>query len=400
MTDDVANHEEPRRKLPKHLRRLPGRAEYYIDITRHGKRYAHSLQTTDLREAVKARDAEIRAIDAAHYQDRQEALNGILGLKGARPEAPAATVGDVVDAFKVLAMKRGLRETTARNYATSLFAVLDLPEAEARKVRTDTLSRRTVAAFERRMLEDEDSDSRRRSIVSMLVQARAMFSPDAVRTFEGLRVPDLKDFLEAGEVEAPVVQYMVPFTHPELVERTRAAITGLRADAERRDLFAAVLLMYGLALRNSEAVAARWSWIVPDPTGSGQMTMFICDRPDEGFRIKAKGSRRWIPIDAQTLEDLRGLRRDGDPFILLGGAMTNRKILCDRTLAAWMRGLGWSAEEFPKAGYELRKLRGSRWYTDREIGPAQASRWLGHASIQTTCRFYGTLDRQAMQKPI
>lgn len=389
-----------RKALPKHIRRRAGREDYYIDLTRHGIRVAHSLQTSDLRAAVKARDAEIAAMDAAFYQGRIEEFRVMAGGKPVKAPEPFATVGQIVDAFKVIAHKRDMRRTTARGYATSLFGVIGKPEEEARKVRLDELTGRTVAAFERRMLEKGDSDSQRRTIASLLRQARALFS-DGVRAAYGeLRIPDLSEFLKAGEVSAPSVQYMVPFTHPELVSGTLEAVRKLRTDCDRRDLWAAVLLMFGLAMRNSEATFARWSWIVPDPTGSGQMTMCICNREAERFKIKAKGSRRWIPIEAGMLEDLQRLRREGDEFILPGGTHTARKILCDRMLAAWMRGLGWAATEFPKAGYELRKLRGSQWYTDRDIGPAQASRWLGHASLETTCRFYATLDRQAAMKPI
>jgi integrase len=214
-----------------------------------------------------------------------------------------------------------------------------------------------------------------------------------------LDLPDLSGFLEAGNVKAPVKQYMVPLTHPDLVARTMAGIEELKAAPERRELRAAVVLMFGLAMRNSEAVAARWNWIVPDPLGSGQMVMFVCNRPEEGFSVKATGSTRWIPMAPGMVEELRALRQDDNPYVL-PGTLTDRKTLMNRTLAQWMRGLGWDEAEFPKAGYELRKLRGSQWYTDQAIGPAQASRWLGHKSLVTTCQFYATLDRQATQRPM
>jgi integrase len=54
--------------------------------------------------------------------------------------------------------------------------------------------------------------------------------------------------------------------------------------------------------------------------------------------------------------------------------------------------MGWDRNEYPKAAHELRKLMGSRWYT--ELGAEVAQEWLGHESVATTCSFYTALRRQ------
>jgi cobalamin biosynthesis Co2+ chelatase CbiK len=41
---------------------------------------------------------------------------------------------------------------------------------------------------------------------------------------------------------------------------------------------------------------------------------------------------------------------------------------------------------------ELRKLAGSRWYTD--LGAERAAALLGHGNVAVTCQFYAALDRK------
>ena len=91
------------------------------------------------------------------------------------------------------------------------------------------------------------------------------------------------------------------------------------------------------------------------------------------------------------------MRRD-DPYVLAGGNPSAREDLVKRRFAKWMRDLGWDVEMFPKAAHELRKLIGSRWYT--ELGAEVAQSWLGHKDISTTCRFYTALDRQPDALPM
>ncbi len=82
-----------------------------------------------------------------------------------------------------------------------------------------------------------------------------------------------------------------------------------------------------------------------------------------------------MPIGAGLWENMQAFRRADDPWILPGGNPTARRNLIERDLAAWIRGLGWDRQRFPKAAHELRKLAGARWYTD--YGLQWAAEWLG-----------------------
>jgi len=116
--------------------------------------------------------------------------------------------------------------------------------------------------------------------------------------------------------------------------------------------------------------------------------MDVIKRPD----FQPKGKDRIVPVSAAVYEHLAALHRPGDDYIVSGGSPRARENLIKRDFAGWMRELGWDAEQYPKAAHELRKLIGSRWYTER--GAEVAQNWLGHADITTTCRFYATLSRQ------
>ena len=371
------------------------RGQWYIDATRHGERICHSLKTTNQREAVKAMRAELEAYETAWRAGRMEEYRRLANPH--RPVAEAkdyATIGEVLSRYMAGIRALGVAEKTAGNYLSSLCLVAFMAEEDLRKQKVDILTGAMVVAFEERMLARRGDDSGRRSIASMLRQARAIFSEDAMRLYEGLELPDLRPFLKGGNVKkVPGVQYMTPFTHPELCRETPKRIAELRET--RADLWLACSLMYGLALRNSEAAAARWSWVSVDPQNKELVSIFICDRPEEGFRVKAKGSTRRVPIHREQWEQMQALRLAGDEYILPGGNATRRRYLCGRDLSAWMRSIGWTNPPFEKAAYELRKLRGSEWFTDPTIGPAQASKWLGHCDLTTTCKFYAHMTTQA-----
>jgi len=96
-----------------------------------------------------------------------------------------------------------------------------------------------------------------------------------------------------------------------------------------------------------------------------------------------------VPVDAGLLDELRELSASCDGFVLPGESAHARQALVQRQFAGWMRRIGWDRREYPKAAHELRKLCGSRWFT--ELGPAVAQEWLGHKSVATTCAHYARL---------
>lgn len=92
------------------------------------------------------------------------------------------------------------------------------------------------------------------------------------------------------------------------------------------------------------------------------------------------------------------LRKGSSLFIVPGASPRVRENLVKRDFATWMRGIGWDVAQHPKAAHELRKLMGSRWFT--ELGAEVAQAWLGHKDISTTCRFCAALTRQPEPLPM
>ncbi len=90
--------------------------------------------------------------------------------------------------------------------------------------------------------------------------------------------------------------------------------------------------------------------------------------------------------------------RTASPFVLPGVTKTDRVDLIRYEFADWMRSIGWERETYSKAAHELRKLQGSRWFT--EVSPVAAQAWLGHQSIETTCKYYAKLIEQPAPLPL
>jgi len=294
-----------------------------------------------------------------------------------------ATLGEILPVYRVEARKLGLRAGTITNTVSALERVLGCALA-GRAVETYRASELTAAVVDRyvdRTLAADPSDRGRRSLRSTLRQARSLFARWTAEKYAGMALPDLGAFLRAGNIRAPAKVYEPP--DPGLVEKTIAAGRALAGTDPA--LYAVFLLCYDLALRAGEASACKWNWFRVAGDGA---TCDVIRRLDWA----PKGRERSIPVAAAVWAQLQALRRDGDEYVLPGESATARRDLVIRRMARWMRAIGWDRERYPKAAHELRKLQGSRWFT--EIDPQTAQEWLGHTSIETTCRYYCRLTRQ------
>ena len=170
-------------------------------------------------------------------------------------------------------------------------------------------------------------------------------------------------------------------SNPDLCEKTKKL--GKALVKNKDPLAIAWILQFELALRAKEIVNLKWNWFVPR---GEHYALLIIDRPSEEFT--AKGTNREIQVHRKLYEKLISLGNDSE-FICPGTTENARMNYITRVLADWIRCIGWSVDIFPKAGYELRKLKGSDWFT--KLGPAVAQEWLGHKSIETTMKYYACL---------
>lgn len=366
--------------MPKHLTKR-GKV-YYVVARVNGKRISQSTGEGELGQARYVAATILKAARAGRWEAIQET----------KARQPTMTVGEAIEAFEKRAadnyMRNGRpRPETVTNYVSALRLVIRVGDSALRGDETplQEINANLAASYAAQAIQDgsDNHDRARRTAASTLRNARAVFS----RWTSGIDAADkaVKEFCTADVVDAPPVKYRYPAA--DLVAGTLAAGKALQTTAP--DLYPAWICCYWLALRAGEAAAARWDWI-RDVERDGRRAAYldVIRRPG-GWN--PKGGERSVPLAPSVLEALRTTRRTGQEYLLPGSTPTQRLDLVRRTLASWMRGVGWTRAEYPKAGHELRKLMGAEWYT--RYGVEVCCKWLGHANIQTTHRYYADLTR-------
>jgi integrase len=365
--------------MPKHLTKR-GKV-YYVVARVNGKRVSQSTGEGELGQARFVAATILKAARAGRWEAIQET----------KARQPTMTVGEAIAAFEQRAAQNYMRNgrprpETVTNYVSALRLVLrtagiENPDAADLKRVDGGVAMRYAAA----VIADSPSlpDRARRTAASTLRNARAVFS----RWKSGIDAADaaVEAFCQAHAVEAPAVKYRFPAA--DLVAGTLAAGKALKE--KQPDLYAAWVCCYYLGLRASEAAAAKWSWVryVDRPDGARAAYLDIIRR--DGYAPKR--SERSVPFAPSVGTALDSVRQPGQEYLLPGTTPTERLDLIRRRLASWMRGIGWSRAEYPKAAHELRKLMGAEWYT--RFGVEVACKWLGHTNIQTTHRYYADLTR-------
>jgi integrase len=302
------------------------------------------------------------------------------------------TVGEAIEQYQRKAAADYVRNSrprpeTVQNYVSALRLVIRVGDSALRgdEMRLTEVNATLAAFYAAQAIQDgsDDKDRARRTAASTLRNARAVFS--GWKT--GIEAVDaaVHEFCTADVVDAPPVKYRYPGA--DLVEATLTAGKALVETAP--ELYPAWICCYWLALRAGEAAAARWDWIREvERDGRRAAYLDVIRRPG-GWN--PKGGERSVPLAPTVLAALQATRRTGHEYLLPGDTPTQRLDLVRRKLAAWMRGVGWARAEYPKCAHELRKLMGAEWYT--RYGVEVACKWLGHASIQTTHRYYADLTR-------
>jgi integrase len=351
------------------------------------RRFIQALPDGTQSEAAKS---------AKQYQQmvaRQQWEN-VLALKVRRPVS-WATIGQIIQVYQDVTRRLGHPSVTTVNHnieALKRIITWGTGREAADGTECTILTKTLLVDYANAFLAGktgEDRTAATRTITSVVRSARSIFARkiELQPEYEALHFPpDLAGFKLFMPVKAEKYQYVMP---PEgLYEPTLKAARKLResADSDERNLYLVHLLVFDLALRASEAAAARWSWIerVDGRDGKISWRLDVRDRPEDNFFVK--GSSGHIPIPAKVLEHLQAFRRDDDPFILPGGFDTPRLNLVMRDYATWLRGQGWETQ---KAAHEMRKLKGSFWR--HSYGLDRAHAWLRHASYQTTIDYYAQL---------
>ena len=299
-----------------------------------------------------------------------------------RTKTICPTVGKILDRYKLAAKSYGLQPQTIKKNINCLKLVIRAeyegkPDDLSSNVLTDDLVRSYRDSVLAAAAADQGSQDRaRRTIRSTLRQARSVFAGWTRDEYKTLKLPDMEGFMKGGALRVHDKLYTYP--PKELVDATLKAGRALPA-AERMDLYAVFLLAYDCGMRSDEAAAAEKSWL-------------------QGDHIEVRYGKTWttrrvarkVPINPETLEDLKTCLRKGEKHFVPGASQGLRYVFIQTKFSSWMRSIGWAADKYQHTTHELRALRGSKWYTEQ--GASVARDLLGHTSVTTTCRAYAALD--------
>jgi integrase len=253
---------------------------------------------------------------------------------------------------------------------------------EAEAVRLSDLTREAVEKYRFDRIdaaEDEcDQDRKERSVYSQWNQAKSVLQSRAVdhyrRKLKMVIPKSVEELREFKLPRPPAWRYVLP--PAGLIEATEKA--GAALDGDLRMIYR---LAMNAGLRSREMAHMSKDWL--EEIQPGQWGIAVVTRPD----FRPKGSERRIPVPSSLAGDI--LARDAGP-VLSGRTKSDREEMVRYDFSDWMRSIGWDRATWPKAAHELRKLYGSRVYS--KLGPAYAQQYLGHASVDTTCRYYAALD--------
>ena len=358
--------------MPKKEKNLINRSGvwYWAQVIR-GKRYCESLQTGDLKVARLRMAIKQKAAEAEDYG----------ALYGTRSKAAFPTLGKIFELYLAEVESSGkLDMKTAGRNCSTLRKIMDTagieePDAASLSELTEDLLKK----FSARMLAVNDTPSARRTIQSMIRQARSLFSRKMDYHHEITMPKGLARFLTATPVQAPKVNNALP--DPEVITELVKAGRKLR-DGENKAIYLAFLLCYDLGLRNGEARDCRKSWFYRNPDGIWLLDLI--DRPDENYFPKTP-RKVGIPVPASIMQDIQ--KFGGEDYVLPLGK-TDRENLMKYDLSNFVRQF---IPDGTKSVYVLRRLRGSFWSkyysTDRTFF------WMGHTSMQTTLNHYAIIPK-------
>lgn len=352
------------------VHRRNGNGPWVMSTQVNGKRYFATLGEGSKRWAQREGDLEL-----------QRQLEADLKVK------PARTVKGLINAWRKYGnsgqSKRGkLKEATVKANESAFLDICRLGGGLTKESWLEDVTPAVVRAWHAaKLAEPSDLEESRRlaSLSSKWTQAKSVFGKRALLYYRDLGLNDLQQWAEEmREVQLPkgrVPTYEMP--PAELIKRTEEL--GAKLRKENKWLWVIYSLEINCGLRAGEIAALRKEWV---REVRGVLVIDLNEKP--GWR--PKGTERMVPIDPKLWEEIKTVSKDYET--VLPGNHSARYEMITKKFAEWMTEVGWSGK---KKGHELRRLFGSRVYT--EFGPAWAKEYLGHASVDTTTRFYAKLDK-------
>lgn len=360
---------------------------YYWRETIKGRKYFESLHVPDTGRKDELKEALTRMREKQKLAREEQ----FQALENTRTQTGYITIGKLIETYEAAAKAYGLPHKTIKKNINSLKLILSagnpgpVANMPSTVLNDTTVEKYKASVLASRAQDKASQDTAARTIRATLTQARSIFAKWTFSYYKKLKLPNLDGFKYGAAMRVPVKTYELP-PH-ELIEATAKAGRELRKDQSKRQLYLAFLLTYDLGLRADEAVQCRQNWFRKDDRGI--YWLGIIHRADEGYKPK---TARSIPVPASVYSDLMEF---GGKEEILASHITDRRDLISRTLADWMKGIGWNRNKF---AHELRKLRGSFWRS--KYGLDRAHSWLGHSNYQTTLNYYAQLPDEPEPYPV
>ena len=364
---------------------------YTLRMQVNGFRTCRSLQTT-----VKATALERAKLMAEELRRSESGWSKFEVVKVAKD---FALISEVEKAYKVWAPGRSplphVRATNLQKLRQVVRVAADV--AAGRDWSTVLLSADLVRKYQdavvaRAVEDDADVGTAKRTANSTLTQARSVFA--SLEAFKGLKLPELKGFLEVPRLklaEAEKLQPFQPFTREEVATLQREMER--RRDAGEHAVWLMYLLMLHCGMRNEEVQFCKREWF--DVRADGSVWVRIVRWPYY-FPKASLGEipvPPWVWAEVDRLAPRANLPAvDGelekDAWILGGRTLTDREDIAKRRINEAVK-----AALPERTAYDLRKMGGSNYYLQtRDI--LATARWLRHKSSKTSETWYvGLIDK-------
>ncbi len=281
-------------------------------------------------------------------------------------------IGEIVDKYMLLATgELGVQRSSVVAYCNALLQIIDRRKALSEL----THSRITDYKVEKlRGIEDqEDIKARKRSINSVIRNAKSLFGKDAIKLYKGWNMSFAEPLMEAPYFKRVRKVYRLPPS--QLVKSTFHLCDYY--EMSNPDSFTILGLALYFGLRRNEIFNARRSWIEIPEEGLARAGVFS----ERSFNVKSgeDGYAFGSAVSANRILDAS----QGFDYLVSNRSMKSafKPVITD------LRNLGWG--EKCKPLHECRKLYGSHIATTQSLYHAQKS--LRHASAMTTNDFYADL---------
>lgn len=380
----------PKESAPKWLRL---KRKGYPTIVRENKpgskftcriRFKGSVHFITLAEtADKSFSAALEARREIH-EGRWAAYKAATALRG------YSTVGELLTAYDagIHGVNDRIEANTVRNNISTFKNFLAWSEGQpenydsTRVLLNAALSAETVAKFKTAYIavagdNRELREQRRRGADAVLRQVRSLFTGPALMLYKKIHLPDLKEFLGAARVVAD------PRIHRTITDEIlRAMHNEMELLRQQQSPLWVIHALHKYAgLRTDEVVQVRAEWFSRAPWG--QVFLSVLTRP----YFEPKQSQGHIPLSREVAAQIAPYvtGKVGSAHIITATSDYQRTRLVERTHAAWMRKF-LPADQYAKAGYELRRWSAQVMRTHYGEGAAQA--FLRHATQTVAGRHY------------